>query len=127
MLLLADDSEGWTIEQWVDESPELVISLGGVSGYDLRSLSRALDGVPFVSVLVTQCPPAGRNADHDHDHDHAHQGIEALVPLVHAARPRYLLHGHTYPETHEIVTEFPGVPGCEVHYVYSYKRTTLVI
>lgn len=45
-------------------------------------------------VVVTHAPPAGVN---DHD-DPAHVGIVALRRYVDVIRPRYLLHGHTYPD-----------------------------
>jgi len=48
---------------------------------------RALD------VLLTHAPPRGI---HDHS-DPAHQGFPALCSFIRRFRPRYLIHGHTYP------------------------------
>jgi uncharacterized protein len=44
-------------------------------------------------VLVTHCPPLGVN---DHD-DAAHVGIVALRKWLDRAKPKVLIHGHTYP------------------------------
>ncbi|MFO8034618.1 MAG: metallophosphoesterase family protein [Candidatus Bipolaricaulota bacterium] len=48
---------------------------------------RALD------VLLTHAPPRGI---HDHS-DHAHQGFPSLLGFLKRFKPRYLIHGHTYP------------------------------
>ncbi len=46
-----------------------------------------------LDVLLTHAPPRGI---HDHD-DPAHQGFAALLSFLKRFRPRYLVHGHTYP------------------------------
>ncbi len=52
---------------------------------------RALD------VLLAHSPPRGI---HDHS-DPAHQGFPALLTFMDRFRPRYLIHGHTYPRPGE--------------------------
>lgn len=77
-----------------------------------------------LDLLVTHCPPAGVNDD---PAPAVHQGIAALDPIVRSTRPRYVLHGHTHPEPHEVVTEYPGSPDTEVIYVYGSERRVLVL
>lgn len=52
---------------------------------------RAALGRP-IDLLVTHSPPAGV---HDDD-DPAHQGLKAINLLLRLARPRFMLHGHTF-------------------------------
>ncbi len=52
---------------------------------------RAVLGHP-IDILVTHSPPAGI---HD-DNDPAHQGLRAINLLLRLAKPRYMLHGHTF-------------------------------
>ncbi|MEB3023045.1 MULTISPECIES: metallophosphoesterase family protein [Mycolicibacter] len=66
---------------------------------EYRSLVASL---PRADVLITHCPPRGIN---DHS-DAAHIGIDALLPWIDWARPRLVIHGHTYPESP--VTEYHG-------------------
>lgn len=63
--------------------------------YTQEEYSTILDSYPWkVDVVVTHAPPAGVN---DQD-DAAHVGIVALRDYVDTVRPKYLLHGHTYPK-----------------------------
>ena len=70
---------------------------------------RALD------IFISHASPRGI---HDQD-DRPHHGFETFNTLIHRYRPRYFLHGHTYPQF--------GVPACsrvgdtEVIHVYGHK------
>lgn len=46
-----------------------------------------------LDVLLTHAPPRGI---HDHQ-DPVHRGFLAFIPLIERHRPRYLIHGHSYP------------------------------
>lgn len=50
--------------------------------------------LPRVDVMVCHSPPYGVN---DHQDD-AHQGFYALNWYIKQYQPKYLLHGHTYPD-----------------------------
>lgn len=71
-------------------------------------------GFPYVDVFLAHCPPRGVN---DED-ELAHQGFDALRDYVEKMKPKYLLHGHTYP-TEENITRRLG--DTEIIYVHKYK------
>ncbi|MCR4391377.1 MAG: metallophosphoesterase [Candidatus Acetothermia bacterium] len=50
-------------------------------------------GGQALDILLTHAPPRGI---HDHE-DPAHQGFHAFLPFMEHHRPRYLIHGHSYP------------------------------
>lgn len=68
-----------------------------------------------IDVLITHSPPWGI---HDQE-DPAHRGFAALLAFMRRFRPRYLIHGHTYPK--------PGAPwrarylDTEVIHVHGYR------
>ncbi|CAA9537991.1 MAG: CRISPR-associated helicase Cas3 [uncultured Solirubrobacteraceae bacterium] len=66
----------------------------GAHQYTQAEAAVMAERLPPADVLVCHCPPAGINDDPD---DPAHVGYEALRAWVDRVRPRYLLHGHTYP------------------------------
>lgn len=74
---------------------------------------RALD------VLITHSPPQGI---HDHS-DPAHQGFRALLGFVRRFRPRYLIHGHTYPRRGS--TSRTTYQGCQVIQVQGHTVLNL--
>ena len=70
--------------------------------------------LPPVDVIISHCPPKGIN---DAPADPAHQGIDALRDYLHTARPKALLHGHTYrnpPRRTSGATEIYYVRGASV-------------
>ena len=67
---------------------------GGRYMWSQEEAAAALEGFPAVDVLIAHSPPLGVN---DEAGDVAHVGLEALRDYVERARPRVLLHGHTYP------------------------------
>lgn len=71
-------------------------------------------GFPYVDVFLTHCPPRGVN---DED-ELAHQGFDALREYVERVKPKYLLHGHTYPTDETMVTKLGDTT---IIYVHKYK------
>ncbi len=59
---------------------------------------------PHVDVFIAHSPPASIN---DED-DPAHQGLLALRHYLDRCKPKYFLHGHTYPTQENLVTEYNG-------------------
>ncbi|MBY0538315.1 metallophosphoesterase [Patescibacteria group bacterium] len=74
---------------------------------------------PYVDVFIAHSPPAGIN---DED-DPAHQGLLALRQYLDRNKPRYFLHGHTYPTQANIVTEYNGT---QIIYVTADQVMTLI-
>jgi Icc-related predicted phosphoesterase len=68
--------------------------------YTQQEASRLARKLRAADVLVCHCPPLGVNDDPD---DIAHIGFEALRDYVYKHSPRWLLHGHTYPQPGKIV------------------------
>lgn len=82
------------------------ITLGGFEGcvrykpagwfqYTQQEAEEMLADFPSVDVMLCHCPPYGV---HDDPEDDVHVGFHALRRYLHRARPKYLLHGHTYPQ-----------------------------
>ena len=74
-----------------------------------------LHDFPKVEVMLTHCPPYGINDEPD---EIAHQGFKALTSYLTEHRPKYLLHGHTYPKENELVTQYEDT---KIIYVFSDK------
>lgn len=72
----------------------------GVRQYTQAQASKLVKRLKPADVLVCHCPPAGINDDPD---DQAHTGFEGLRAWVDRVRPRYVLHGHTYPHPGRLV------------------------
>jgi Icc-related predicted phosphoesterase len=68
--------------------------------YTQEQASRLAKKLPAADVLVCHCPPRGVNDDPD---DIAHVGFDALRDYVCRRSPRWLFHGHTYPQPGKIV------------------------
>ncbi len=62
-----------------------------------------LKNFPRVDVMITHCPPYGIN---DEPEDLAHQGFLALRKYLETKKPKYLLHGHTFPKPGKMVEQF---------------------
>jgi Icc-related predicted phosphoesterase len=62
--------------------------------YTQEEASAMLATFPRVDVMLTHCPPFCVNDDPD---DIAHTGYIGLRDYVLREKPKYLLHGHTYP------------------------------
>ena len=70
--------------------------------YTQEEATALLQHMPYVDVLIVHCPPFGVN---DGD-DPAHIGFHALRTYVEEKKPKYLLHGHTYPTKETMVHQF---------------------
>ena len=58
----------------------------------IRKLKRQIKKAGGVDIVVTHAPPKGVGDASDN----AHQGFEALLELMDAYKPQYLLHGHVH-------------------------------
>lgn len=87
--------------------------------YTQEQARKMVRKLPAADVLLCHCPPFGVNDDPD---DHAHVGWLALRDWVEEHQPRYLLHGHTYPQPGRVVSR---VGETQVLYVHGLRRLTL--
>ncbi len=69
--------------------------------YTQEEATELMIDFPYVDVLIAHSPPAGIN---DEDSP-AHQGLLALRHYLDTKRPKYFLHGHTYPTTENLVSK----------------------
>jgi len=74
-----------------------------------------------VDVMITHSPPFGI---HDEDST-AHQGLKALNYLIRAARPRYLLHGHTHFYRNNLEDAVTQIGRTTVMNIFPYKVVDL--
>ncbi len=58
--------------------------------------------MPPANVVVSHCPPFGINDNQDL----AHQGFHALRDYLIKNQPKYWFHGHTYPDSNEMINNF---------------------
>ena len=70
-----------------------------------------------LDILVTHSPPAGV---HDDD-DPTHQGLRAINFLIQAAKPRYLLHGHTIFYSQNLKSHITQVGATQVINIYPFR------
>lgn len=56
-------------------------------------------GFPYVDIFIAHAPLRGINDEEEVDH----QGFDALKNYVENKRPKYFLHGHTYPTEKTII------------------------
>jgi Icc-related predicted phosphoesterase len=68
--------------------------------YSQKQAAKLMKKLPVAEVVVCHCPPRGVNDDPD---DVAHIGFDGLRDWVLKHRPRWLLHGHTYPQPGRVV------------------------
>ncbi len=78
-------------------------STPGAIMYTQEEAKELLKDFPRVDVMITHCPPYGIN---DEPEDLAHQGFIALREYLQTKRPKYLLHGHTFPKPEKMVEQF---------------------
>jgi uncharacterized protein len=88
--------------------------MSGEFQYNPLELELRLRLLDRCDLMLTHCPPRGVN---DHSYDDAHAGWEPLRGWLERHQPRYLLHGHTYPEERELVRRFHET---EIHYVHGW-------
>jgi uncharacterized protein len=70
-----------------------------------------------LDVLITHSPPAGI---HDDD-DPTHLGLRAINFLIRAAKPRYLLHGHTIFYSQNLKSHITEVGRTQVVNIYPFR------
>jgi Icc-related predicted phosphoesterase len=87
--------------------------------YTQKEAAKLLKNFPRVDVMLAHCPPYGIN---DEPEELAHQGFMALREYLERERPKYLLHGHTYPAKDNVITKFADT---EIIYVYEDKSIDL--
>ena len=78
-----------------------------------------LQDFPYVDVMISHSPPQGIN---DEPGSHSHEGLLGLRQYVDNTKPRYFLHGHTYPSENEVVAEHGST---KIIYVHQEKLVTL--
>lgn len=83
--------------------------------YTQEEATELLATFPRVDVMLCHCPPYGIN---DAPEEIAHQGFKALRVYLDQQKPKYLLHGHTYPKDEELVTQYEDT---SIIYVFSDK------
>ncbi len=86
--------------------------------YTQEEATELLKDFPHVDVMLVHCPPYGINDEPEL----AHQGFKALREYVEQKKPKYLLHGHTYPTAETIVKKFADT---EIIYVYEDRLIDL--
>jgi Icc-related predicted phosphoesterase len=87
--------------------------------YTQEEATELLKDFPYVDVMLAHCPPYGIN---DEPNDVTHQGFKALREYVETKKPKYLLHGHTYPTGATMTTKLAET---EIIYVYGDKIVEL--
>ncbi|MEI7741848.1 MAG: metallophosphoesterase family protein [bacterium] len=88
--------------------------------YTQEEAEEMMQGFPHVDVMIAHCPPYGVNDD---PNDNAHVGYRALRTYCETMKPKYLLHGHTYPTEQNLVKKFGET---EIIYVYQEKVVELL-
>jgi len=83
--------------------------------YTQEEATEMLKDFPYVDVMLTHAPPYGINDESD---SLSHQGYKALREYLERKKPKYLLHGHTYPTSEQVVTKFVDTT---IFYVYEDK------
>lgn len=83
--------------------------------YTQEEAVQLLQNFEHVDIMICHAPPFGVN---DEPEDPTHQGLKGLNEYILRERPKYLLHGHTYPTDETIITEYEGT---KILYVHEYK------
>lgn len=83
--------------------------------YTQEEADEMLRDFPPVDVLIAHSPPFGVNDEPDSS---SHQGFYALERYISDKRPRYFLHGHTYPSSDAMITKYLST---EIIYVHKDK------
>lgn len=74
-----------------------------------------LKDFPPVDVFIAHSPPFGINDETDSS---SHQGFIAIRQYLEKNKPKYFLHGHTYPSKEQLVTKYINT---NIIYVYGDK------
>lgn len=92
----------------------------GAKMFTQTEASRLLANFPYVDVMLSHAPSYGIN---DEPGDPTHAGLQGLRDYLEREKPRYLLHGHTYPSEEERVDRWGET---NIIYVYQDKIIELV-
>lgn len=88
--------------------------------YTQEEADELLKDFPYVDVFISHAPPFGI---HD-EIDGPHQGFIALRKYIQEKKPKYFLHGHTYPKLEEEITQYGDT---KIVYVQGDKVVELVV
>jgi Icc-related predicted phosphoesterase len=88
--------------------------------YTQEEAFEMLKDFPGVDVMIAHSPPYGINDEPD---ELAHQGFKALRKYIEEKRPKYFLHGHTYPSEENLVTQFGDT---KIIYVFRDKIIEII-
>ena len=72
---------------------------------------------PYVDIMISHSPPYGIN---DELNDAAHTGFIALKNYVEETKPKFLLHGHTYPVIENEIIKYH-----ETGIIYVYREKVI--
>ncbi len=90
--------------------------------YTQEEATDLIQDLPPSDILIAHCPPRGI---HD-SNDLSGQGFEGLLAYIKKYSPKYVFHGHTYPENVEtdnlLISEIDGV-----RVVWSYGANIIEI
>lgn len=86
--------------------------------YTQEEAAELLKDFPPVDVFIAHSPPFGINDDAT---DPAHIGLHALRTYIEEKKPKYFLHGHTYPRADTLITQYSDT---KIIYVTGDKITT---
>lgn len=71
--------------------------------YSQEEANELLNNFPPVDVMLAHSPPYGLNDD---PRELPHTGLIALRTYIEQKKPKYFLHGHTYPSEQELITHY---------------------
>jgi Icc-related predicted phosphoesterase len=83
--------------------------------YTQEEAKELLKDFPTVDVFLAHSPPYGIN---DEPESFSHQGFIAIKEYINNKKPKYFLHGHTYPTKDNLVEKYGGT---KIVYIYEYK------
>lgn len=71
--------------------------------YTQEEAEELLKDFPSVDIMLVHAPPYGINDESD---TLSHQGFYALKKYIETKKPKYLLHGHTYPKQDSLIKQY---------------------
>jgi Icc-related predicted phosphoesterase len=87
--------------------------------YTQAEAQTRLKDFPAVDVMIAHSPPFGINDEPDSP---SHQGLLALKEYIEEKKPKYFMHGHTYPAKENLVSKYQDT---NIIYVYGEKIITI--
>ena len=83
--------------------------------YTQEEAKEMLKDFPAVDVFLAHSPPYGIN---DEPNSSSHQGFIALRDYIENMKPKYFLHGHTYPTLEQLIEKHGDT---KIVYIYEDK------